>query len=452
MNLDALRSAVSGGVFTPGDEGYDAAVATWDLSAGSHPPVALSASSESDIAVGARWAADEDLGIAVRGTGHGARSDDRAALVIDTSALNGVTVDAVRRRAVVQPGAQWSDVSRASLPHGLVGLEGGSPAVGVTGYTLGGGLGPIGRTFGFAADRVVSFSGLDADYRPITVDASDAEAFWALRGAGGIGLVTRIEFDLVALSRFFGGGVYFDGRDAAAVLDAYAAWIDTLDERTTTSIALIQLPPLPALPDALRGRFVVHVRIAHVDPQSADVDADGRRILAPMLASAAAVLDATRSMTGGDLPDIHRDPIAPQSPAYAGALLERLDTDPLARAADGMQNDPAGSPVLVEVRHLGGAYRRQPAEPNCATGRSAGFNLYVSARYDPADPTVGRSIADRTLAGITTTTRAQFNFAGPAPAPGQILRLWDDADAQRILAVQRALDPDNRLESGRPVR
>jgi FAD/FMN-containing dehydrogenase len=414
--------------------------------------VALRASTSGDIAAGARWAADAGLGIALRATGHGARSTDHDALVINTSALATVAVDAGRGRAAALPGAQWSHVSAASLPHGLVGLEGGSPTVGVVGYTVGGGLGPIGRTFGFAADRVRSFDVLDAHYDTVTVDDGSGDVFWALRGAGGIAIVTRVEFDLVPLPRLFGGGLYFDGRDAATVIEAYAAWAAGLDERTTTSIALVRLPPAPELPDVLRGRFVVHVRIAHVDPGSTDIVGAGRRILAPMCSCAPVLVDATRGMTGADLPDIHRDPVAPQRPAYTGALLDRLDAAALTAVAADMDADPSAAPVLVELRQLGGAYARQPASPDCATGRSAAFNLYISARASAADPAVGRSIADTTRTALTTSTRAQLNFAGPAPAPGEVLRLWSPADAARILSVQRTLDPDNRVCTGRPLR
>lgn len=451
MNLDALRDAVAGTVSTPDDADYGAATATWDLSAGSHPPVALRAAAVGDIAAGARWAAANDLRIAVRSTGHGARSDDHDALVINTAALDRVTVDPVTRRAVAEPGARWSDVAAAAAPLGLSGLVGGSPGVGVVGYTLGGGLGPIGRTFGFAADRVRRIDALDADYRPITIDGSDPDAFWALRGAGGLALVTGIEFELVPLAELFGGGVYFDAADAAEILAAYAAWIEDLDERTTTSIALLRLPPIPELPDALRGRRVVHLRIAHVDPAATDVAADGARILTRMLRAGRVIVDYARRMSAADLPDIHRDPVLPQTPAYRGALLDALDGATRSGILQAFGSGDTG-PTLIEVRHLGGAYARQPEHPDCVTGRTSSFNLYVSAVLDPADPVPAHALVDAAVAAITPSTRAQFNFAGPAPAPGEVCGLWSDADAQRILAVQRSLDPANRIWTGRPWR
>jgi hypothetical protein len=99
---------------------------------------------------------------------------------------------------------------------------------------------------------------LDAECRPVRVDDQDAELFWALRGGGGLGIVTELEFGLVELSALFGGGVYFDGEDAESVLRTYGQWVEGLDERTSTSVALIRLPDIPQLPDALRGRFAAH--------------------------------------------------------------------------------------------------------------------------------------------------------------------------------------------------
>src|SRR5947199_9602730 len=60
---ERLRRAVSGTVLLPGEGGYADATRTWDLAAGSCPPVALVAASAADIAAGARWATGNDLDI-----------------------------------------------------------------------------------------------------------------------------------------------------------------------------------------------------------------------------------------------------------------------------------------------------------------------------------------------------------------------------------------------------
>ena len=188
---ERLQRVVSGAVLLPGEGGYADATRTWDLAVGSCPPVALVAASAADIAAGARWAKEDNLDIAVLNTGHGALDHNAGALVINASRVNPTAVDSSARRAIVGPGTCWADVSAASAPLGLTGLVGASPGVGVIGYTLGGGLSPIGRTFGFASDRVVRMTVLDAECRPVRVEAQDGELFWALRGGGGLGIVTE---------------------------------------------------------------------------------------------------------------------------------------------------------------------------------------------------------------------------------------------------------------------
>ena len=449
----SLRSVVAGSVFSPGDDGYKAATATWNLSSPARPPLVLVASTPEDVAAGARWADASDHGIAILNTGHGVFDGRDDALLINVAKLNAVQVDPARRTATVGPGARWADVSAIAAPLGFVGASGGSPGVGVIGYTLGGGLGPVGRTLGFAADRVTSLTVLNADYEPVRLGADDTEPFWALRGAGGIAIVTELELELAHIPELCGGGVYYDGAHAAALLTAYAAWVDRLDERTSTSIALMRLPDAPQLPPQLRGRFVVHLRFAHVDPASTDVVADGRRILAPMLAGAPVIDDDVRLMSPADLPDIHRDPTAPQDVEYRGGFIDRIDqriVDAIVASMPPDAQPPA--PQMIELRHLGGAFLHAPIAPSSVTGRDARFNLYVTASSSLEQRKPTRALVDGVVSRITTSRRAQFNFSGPAPAPGEVLGLWNETDAQRILSVADSLDPRNRIRTGRPLR
>ena len=57
--------------------------------------------------------------------------------------------------------------------------------------------------------------------------------------------MTAVEFDLVHLPTFYGGAIYFDGADAAAVIDQWRVWSEALPEQGTTSFVLFQLPPMP---------------------------------------------------------------------------------------------------------------------------------------------------------------------------------------------------------------
>jgi FAD/FMN-containing dehydrogenase len=448
-----LRSRLTGHAFVPGDDGYAAATTPWDLSVRIDAPVGVVAADASDIQAAARWAAENDLGVGILNTGHGVLDDQRDAVLINTAGLDAVRADAASRRVVVQPGARWAGVQAVVNPDGLSGVCGASPSVGVLGYTLGGGLSPIGRTFGMGADRVRRLTVLDADYRPLEVTAeSDPELFWALCGGGGLGIVTEAEFEVVDLPALFGGGIYFPGTHAEQVLTAYRDWVATLDDRTTTSLALLHLPPFPELPEPLRGQYVVHLRVAHVDPADRDLEATGRALIAPLLASAPVIDDYTRVMPPEQLPDIHRDPVAPMPVAYRGGHVAALDDATVSGLLDAASPADGPAPALIELRHLGGAMTRSTAAPNSATARSSAFHLWVNSPMDPSDPEPVRALVDGIVSRVGATgLGAQLSFYGPAPRPGEILSLWEEDDAARLIAAARRLDPAGRIRTGRPL-
>jgi len=92
--------------------------------------------------------------VVVHATGHGHTRGVRGGTVIDTGAMRGVTVDPGARTARVEAGARSADLVAAAAGHGLAPVSGSFPGVGVVGYTLGGGLGLLGREFGWASDHL----------------------------------------------------------------------------------------------------------------------------------------------------------------------------------------------------------------------------------------------------------------------------------------------------------
>jgi FAD/FMN-containing dehydrogenase len=206
------------------------------------------------------------------------------AVLITTGRMDGVEIDPAARTARVAAGAHWQQVVDAATPVGLAPLNGSSAKVGVTGYVLGGGLSPtMGRTYGWAADHVRAIEVVTADgtWRRAT-PTDEPHLFWALRGAkGNFGVVTAIEIDLFPVTTYFGGGLFYAGEHTAAVLHAYREWITTAPDELNSSVALLRLPPLPEVPEPLRGRLVVHVRVCHLGSVS-----DGERLVAPLRAVA----------------------------------------------------------------------------------------------------------------------------------------------------------------------
>ena len=254
----ALRKAGVPAVLKVGDDRYDDAVAGFDLGVVVAPDVVVDARTPEEVAAAVAVAAERGQAVTVLGTGHGRLGEVRGGLAITLRSVDLVQVDTSARTVRVGAGCTWNPVLAATTPHGLSAPCGSAPAVGVVGYLLGGGLGPLASALGFSSDHVRSFNIVTPADGAITVSAdSYPDLFWAMRGGkGGFGVITAVTVDLLAVSQICGGGVYFDADAAAGVLGAYAEWAPSLPESSTTSLALLRLPPSDALPAAIRGRHV----------------------------------------------------------------------------------------------------------------------------------------------------------------------------------------------------
>src|SRR5206468_11184212 len=151
-----------------------------------------------DVQAAVRYAAADGKAVAVQSTGHGVSVLADDGVLITTKRLDSVRIDPKSRTAIIGAGAKWAQVVEKSEPHGLVPVSGSAGHVGVVGYTLAGGLGLLGREFGYMADWVRSVDVVTADGSLRHVTAStDPDLFWALRGGrDNFGVVTSIEVEL----------------------------------------------------------------------------------------------------------------------------------------------------------------------------------------------------------------------------------------------------------------
>ena len=284
-DLDDLRSQVAGPVHGRGDAEALAELAGFNTAVDHAPVAVVGARTPRDVAAAARWATRRGLGVGVHATGHGGRSY-RDVVVVTTRRLTGCIVDAQARTATVGAGVRWETVIAAAAAHGLAPLNASSPTVGVVGYTLGGGVGPLARQYGFAADHVRSFELVTSDGASLHVSpASRPDLYWAVLGApGSFGVVTRVEFDLVPVRRLYGGSLYFEPEQTPAVLEAFGAWTADVPDATTASIALVAGRSVGGLASAGCGAGAVQLRFAHVGDSET-----GAAVLAPLRARAGPV-------------------------------------------------------------------------------------------------------------------------------------------------------------------
>jgi len=188
-DLGTLRTAVTGDVFAPGDHGYDEARQAWNLATDERPAVVVMAGSAADVVHAVRFARSRGMRIAPQGTGHGAAPLEplQDAMLLRTVRMRGVRIDPAARAARAEAGAVWQDVTVPAGEHGLAALAGSSANVGVTGYTLGGGMGWLARRYGLAASSVTAADIVTPDGHLRRADAGhDPDLLWAVKGGGGI--------------------------------------------------------------------------------------------------------------------------------------------------------------------------------------------------------------------------------------------------------------------------
>ncbi len=413
-----LRKKILGPVFLPEDDNYSVELAAFNSGLHHQPDVVIGASCGGDVSAAVEFATDNALEVSVLGTGHAPYPPVRGGVMITTRRMSRVTIDPAGRTATVAAGTTWGEVVEAAAGHGLAAVCGSAPAVGAIGMTLGGGLGPLGRTFGFSAEHVGAMQvvGPDGIARLITAD-TDPSGFWALRGGKRhLGIVTEMTIDLRPLTSFYGGRLLFSSSDIPALLSGYQAWLaqDEVADELTTSLALLRLPDLPALPPALRGRTVGALRIGYVGDAQA-----GAAATAPLLTAIGRepIDGALSQLPYHRIGDVHGDPTRPAHHRCAGLLLRSFDEE-AAHALLHLAGPTVSVPLaIVEIRHLGGAYARGGA--GAVSGRDAAFNVWVSsaplASLSPDDEqrTVHGAIR-KVIDGLTPWSfgGAQINFTG----------------------------------------
>lgn len=441
----------------PADDGFADASAGWLLTVEHRPAAVVVAVDADDVAAAVRFAAEADRPVAVESTGHGKSVAADDAVYIATGGLRELSVDARARTVRIGAGLRWGEVVAAAAEYGLAPLCGSSEQVGVMGYLTGGGLPLTGRTYGFAADHVRSLDIVTADGRIRTVSsAQEADLFWAMRGGkSNLGVVVAAEIELLPLRTVFGGQLSYPVEDsgrAAQVLRSYLAWAEKQPDEMSSSVTLLRFPDAPQLPDDLRGRSFVQVRVVYTSDEERAV-----RLLEPLRALGPEK-DTCGAMPYPEITEIYSDPKHPVRVHLRSALMRKLDDDAVAELVSFIDPSAFGGPFPgLELRHLGGALDRRPARPHAASTQGAAYHLWVRIPAPPEQADAAREAADRVLDRLrpwaTGATLPGFLFDHDS-APEQVRRAYTEADYRRLAELKAHYDPHNlfRINHNIPPR
>ena len=425
-------------ILTEADAGWDAARGTFNLLIDQRPQAIAVPANARDVAASVAFARKHGLRVAPQATGHNAGPlgslDDT--LLVNTSALTGVSIDAGARRVRVGAATRWRDVVPELSELGLAALHGSSPDVGIAGYSLGGGIGWLARKHGMQANAVTAIELVTADGEFVRADAvNEPELFWALRGGGGnFGVVTALEFEVLPLRGVYAGALFFDVERTADVLHAWTSLLPSLPEELTTWASVIHFPPDPALPSTLCGRSWTVVKAAFLG-----TGREARSLLRPLLELGPGI-DTLAMRVPAALGDLAMDPREPLPYRFRHALVDDMPAAGIGAVA--RIAGPGSALAIVQFRHLGGALARHaPGAGARATlpGELAVFALGVVPSA-AAEPVVDEQIGD-VLAAVASRRAGDYpNFV---EQPADASEFFDPGTWRRLRRVKALYDPQD---------
>jgi hypothetical protein len=447
--LTSLDAAIAGTVTRPGDATWDADRQAWNLTVEQAPLAVVALADASDAVTTVRQAAAEGLAVTVQPRGHGAVPGTAdGAVLIRTSALQDITIDIDARVARVGAGVRWGDLNARLDGTGLIGLAGTNSSVSVIGYLLGGGMSWFGRHHGVASTSIRSIELVTPTGEQVRVCAeTDPELFWALRGGGGdFGIVTAAEIELFAHPSIVGGQLVFPIAAGADVLGAFIELTSTAPTELTAFVNVMHYPPLPLIPEPIRGKSVVSLAVAYLGEEH-----ELANRLRPVRSVGPLIQDTVTTLAVSRLGQIADEAVDPSPSLDHGALLTRFDRGTAARLLDVVGSRESTPLLAVTVRHLDGAFSTGKPQGGVAANVDEPYLLgAIGVVMEPAAaPAVqaGFGALDAGL-GADLVNRAPFNFLGSRP----ITDAYGAADIARLRAVKQARDPDNVIRSNRPVR
>ena len=448
LNTSPLLPGVSPDrVVVPGSVRWDEARSAFNLLVDQRPVAIVLAADEHDVAATVRYAREHGLRVTGQSTGHNAGPlgslDDT--IIVNVAGLDEITIDADSRRVRVGAGVRWKQVVPQLSELGLAALHGSSPDVGIAGYSLGGGMGWLGRKHGLQTNSVTAFEIVTADGHLVRTDAiHEPDLFWALRGGGGnYGVITAIEFEVYPYPEVYAGAFFFPFERVREVLHAWRDLLPTLPDELMTWAGVLHFPPDPAVPQAVRGQSFAIVWAVHLGSEEG-----GRRLMGP-LRDLGPAIDTFAMVPPAELGDLAMDPRDPLPYLSSHDLLDDVPGDGIDALVDAV--GPGANITLVQLRHLGGALSRESATAGARAtlpGTICLFSLGVAPDEDAAQA-VGATLS--AIDDAVAPYRAGY-YPNFIEEPGaDVSAFFDPATWQRLREIKSLYDPADLFKANHPV-
>jgi FAD/FMN-containing dehydrogenase len=439
LSTPQLADDLKGRVIGPDDPEYDLARTVFYGGVDRRPALIVRVADRTDVARVVALARKTGLELAVRSGGHSLAGHgvSDGGIVLDLSDMRGLEIDVERRTAWAEPGLTAGEYTAAAGAHRLATGFGDTGSVGIGGITLGGGVGFLVRKHGLTIDDLLAADVVTADGELLRVDAeSHPDLFWAIRGGGGnFGVATRFQFRLHQVGTIVGGVLILPA--TPDVIASFVAEAEAAPEELSTIANVMTAPPLPFLPPEHHGRPIVMAILAY-----AGAAEDGQRAVAPFRALATPIADMVRPMPYTEIYPPDDEDFRPVAVART-MFVDGIDRQGAEAIVDRIEAATA-SMAVAQLRVLGGAMARVPAEATAFAHRESRMMVNVAAIYErPGE----RVVHEAWVNGLAATLRqsdagAYVGFLGDegqervrAAYPGST---WD-----RLAAIKARYDPHN---------
>jgi FAD/FMN-containing dehydrogenase len=443
--INQLKSSFRGDLLTHGDQHYDTARKVFNAMIDRRPDLIARCACPEDVVQVLNFARRQGALVSVRGTGHNvagyAVCND--GIVIDLSPMKNIEVDPTAHTVRAEAGLTWGEVNDALQPHGLAATGGFVSVTGVSGLTLGGGLGWLVRKHGLALDNLLSARVVLADGRTVTANESENEdLFWAIRGGGGnFGVVTSFVFQVHPAGTVLAGVVVHPAKNAGRVLRRWRDFEKTSPNELTQGALLFHFPDDPSGPPDLRAAPVIGVGGVYAGPV-----ADGERVLAPLRGYGPPAADLFQPMPYNQAQRMADFLWPPGLHGYwKSSYMERLSDAAIDVVIDYFARVPSPHTVVVLEHYGDGAMRRVPDSATAFGHRNWPYNFLVTSAWsDPADTDRNIGWTREFFAAMRpfVVDASYVNYIGDEGIEG-LRGSYGEEKFTRLAAIKSKYDPTN---------
>jgi FAD/FMN-containing dehydrogenase len=439
ISIPELRSGLKGRVIAPDDEGYDQARTVFFGGFDRRPAVIVRAAGAADVSHVVSVARDSGMELAVRSGGHSSAGHctTDGGIVLDLSEMKDLDIDVDGGTAWAETGLTAAEYSTAVGAHGLATGFGDTGSVGIGGITLGGGIGFLVRKHGLTIDDLLAAEVVTADGQLLRVDAqAHPDLFWAIRGGGGnFGVATRFHLRLHEVGTIVGGMLFLPA--TSDVIASFISEAEAAPEELSTIANVMPAPPMPFVPEEHHGRLVIFALMVHAGGGEA-----AERAIAPFRALAPPIVDMVKEMP---YPEIYLPEDEEYHPTAVGRTMfvERIDREVAETILEYLQASDATMRV-AQLRVLGGAMARVPAEATAFAHRQSRIMVNVAAFYEgPEDRLVRESwVTDFAAALRQDDPGAYVGFLADE-GEARIRAAYPGSTWDRLAAIKARYDPTN---------